>query len=371
MTDPVMIDLRRGDCLDVLPEIPDASVDAVITDPPYGLTDIRTADVVEALTAWIGGDREHVPTRLRAGFMRHEWDRFVPPPAVWDQCLRMLKPGGYLAAFSAPRTLDLMAMSIRLAGFEIRDDIMCWIGTQGMPKSKAQLKPAQEPITIARKPAPAPWLGIDDCRTPYTDAADLAAAQKRNPGRADVVTSGVYGADRPQQLVNVTGRHPANLVLCHAPDCCEHAGCVEGCPVAELDAATPGVTRFFPTFRFQPKAPASERPMIDGKGWSAVKPLGLMQWLVRLLSRPGALVLDPFGGTAATLAAAFAEDRRSLGIERDPFAYRLALQRLGELPESVEAVELDQLTAESAAALDDEFDQLDLFAPTPTARTDQ
>lgn len=85
---------------------------------------------------------------------------------------------------------------------------------------------------------------------------------------------------------------------------------------------------FFPAFRYQAKAPARERPKIDGKGWPTVKPLGLMRWLVRLVTPPGGLVLDPFAGTGATLQAARDEGFRALGIERDAFAYQLACQRL-------------------------------------------
>lgn len=128
------VTVHAGDALDVLAELPDSSMHAVVCDPPYGLAEIRTADVVEALTAWCTGDRAHIPDRLQRGFMGTVWDRFVPPPAVWDQCLRVLRPGGYLLAFSAPRTLDLMGISIRLAGFQTCDNIMCWINSQGMPK---------------------------------------------------------------------------------------------------------------------------------------------------------------------------------------------------------------------------------------------
>lgn len=126
--------LHLGDCLDVLPTLPDASIDAVICDPPYALTNLSTTLVVSALTAWLGGDRAFVPAG-GAGFMGREWDRFVPPPAAWDQCLRVLKPGGHLLCFAAPRTYDLMALAIRIAGFEIRDSIH-WVYGSGMPKGQ-------------------------------------------------------------------------------------------------------------------------------------------------------------------------------------------------------------------------------------------
>lgn len=146
-------------------------------------------------------------------------------------------------------------------------------------------------------------------------------------------------------------------------------GCVPGCAVAELDAQSGittssggkgarsgkfgagvggyghdgravgqnagglgdsgGASRYFPVFKYQAKAPSSERPKIDGKGWPTVKPLSLMRWIVRLVTPPGGLVLDPFAGTGTTLQAAELEGFDSLGVERDDFAYRLACQRLG------------------------------------------
>ncbi|MGW7001340.1 DNA methyltransferase [Streptomyces sp. NPDC054933] len=127
------VTLHLGDCLDVLATLPDASIDAVVCDPPYGLADHHPSVIAKALAAWMGGDRAHVPDGK--GFMGKDWDRFVPPPAVWDECLRVLKPGGHLIAFAGARTVDLMTLSIRLAGFEIRDGLN-WIYGSGFPKGQ-------------------------------------------------------------------------------------------------------------------------------------------------------------------------------------------------------------------------------------------
>jgi DNA modification methylase len=126
------VTLHLGDCLDVLREMPDCSVDAVVTDPPYGLAELSAALVLQAIAAWMAGDRTHVPDGR--GFMGKEWDGFVPPPGAWDECMRVLKPGGHLLSFAGSRTVDLMMLSIRIAGFEIRDSIE-WIYAGGMPKS--------------------------------------------------------------------------------------------------------------------------------------------------------------------------------------------------------------------------------------------
>ena len=114
--------VHHGDCLAVLRTLPDESVDAVVTDPPYGLSNTDPKHVAETLTKWVTGDHEYTPP-AKGGFMGKTWDSFVPPPAVWDECLRVLKPGGHLLVFAGTRTQDLMGLSIRLAGFDIRDGI--------------------------------------------------------------------------------------------------------------------------------------------------------------------------------------------------------------------------------------------------------
>lgn len=126
------VTLYHADCLTALRDMPDASVDAIVTDPPYGLSNTTPAQVADTITRWVSGDREYLPSAR--GFMGHEWDGFVPPVAVWDECLRVLKPGGHLLAFAGSRTHDLMTLGIRLAGFEIRDSV-AWLYGSGFPKS--------------------------------------------------------------------------------------------------------------------------------------------------------------------------------------------------------------------------------------------
>ena len=123
----------HGDCLEELKKLDDNSVDAVVTDPPYGLSNTKPSQVADVLKAWVTGDTVSVPDK-RGGFMGKDWDSFVPPPAVWEECMRVLKPGGHMAVFAGARTQDLMGLSIRLAGFEIRDTLG-WVYGSGMPKS--------------------------------------------------------------------------------------------------------------------------------------------------------------------------------------------------------------------------------------------
>ena len=127
------MNIINGDCLEELKKLEDNSVDAVITDPPYGLSNTKPQQVADVLKAWVTGDTVSVPAK-RGGFMGKDWDSFVPPPAVWEECMRVLKPGGHMAVFAGARTQDLMGLSIRLAGFEIRDTLG-WIYGSGMPKS--------------------------------------------------------------------------------------------------------------------------------------------------------------------------------------------------------------------------------------------
>ena len=191
--DPLMAPrwvLHRGDCIEALRDMPDSSVDSVVTDPPYGLSDHKPADVVACLAAWLAGE-EYRPNKK--GFMGRAWDSWVPGPEVWREVFRVLKPGGHIVAFAGSRTHDLMSMALRLAGFECRDTVM-WVYGSGFPKSldvsKAIDKSAGAEREKVRKPCAAtayssnagntrPWmerakeLGYSevDGDTPATDAA--------------------------------------------------------------------------------------------------------------------------------------------------------------------------------------------------------
>src|SRR5690625_1910405 len=158
----------HGDCLDVLKELDDNSVDSVVTDPPYGLS--KEPDINEVLSKWLAGEEyDHG----HGGFMGKSWDSFVPHPDIWREVYRVLKPGGHALVFAGTRTQDLMTISLRLAGFEVRDVIEFLYMTvfpKGHNVSKTfesrgnselaerykgfntNLKPAHEPIIVVRKP---------------------------------------------------------------------------------------------------------------------------------------------------------------------------------------------------------------------------
>lgn len=308
--------IHHGDALEILAALPTASVHAVVTDPPYGLSNTTPAQVTETLGRWTAGDRAYVPTTRAGGFMGHDWDGFVPPPALWDQVHRVLKPGGHLFTFAGTRTVDLMGTAIRLAGFDLRGT-STWIHSQGMSKAKGQLKPAHEPIIMARKPFPGSatanaaahgvgTLRTDAVRIPYRNPADLAAAQKKNPGRTDKVTTAVYDRDRPQQSVNAAGRAATDVVFDEAA--AEYLDATTGPHRDDVG----GPSRFF----FVAKASQAERVAVDGVSHPTQKPLSLMRYLVRLASAPGQVIIDPFAGSGTTVEAALLEDVEVIAVEQ-------------------------------------------------------
>jgi len=355
--------LKLTDALAGLRDLPDNSVDAVVTDPPYGLTAISPAKLTEALTHWLSDDRAYVPAGR--GFMGNAWDRFVPPPALWDEVHRVLKPGGYLVSFAGARTVDLMGLSIRLSGLVIKDTI-AWIRSDAFAKTPQSLKPGHEPVVMAQKPLDGTveanmtkWgtggLNIEDCRVEYRNAADEAETKQKNAhGRFGTRHGGndVFG-DFGSELrtdYNPPGRWPSNTIL--STDAAD--GLDGAYPSSKSRAGKPrtgkagdgwgmtrggtehndigGPSRFFPLieeqfdeldaqfteqrFAYAGRAPVKERPVAeDGTKHMTVKPLSVMQWLVRLVAPKGGLVVDPFAGSGTTLEAAVLEGRDAIGFE--------------------------------------------------------
>lgn len=365
--------------------------------------------------------------------MNTSWDSFVPPPALWDECLRILRPGGHLAAFAGSRTYDLMGISIRLAGFEIRDGLN-WIFGSGMAHGQkvaagieklagpeeavrwdgwnTALKPAHEPIVLARRPLSETSVARNTLahgtgainagavRTAHRSAADLDESSVKNRhgdfGTAHGLNH-VYGnyatLGTRSNYDGSQGRFPTNVLLTHSATC-QHLGqkevpsdshhpaargpggigstghrgqsglverqastetvddylCAPDCPIPALDdqsgraKAVGGASRFFPTsehdpledavgFQYSAKAPPKERPVITTDTGEdirhvSVKPLRIMDWLIRLLTPAGGTVLDPFAGSGTTLEAARAAGFSSIGIEREDDYIRLIEARL-------------------------------------------
>ena len=337
MSAPILL---LGDCLNGLRLMPDNSVDSVVTDPPYGLS-----------------------------FMGKKWDYDVPSVEIWAECLRVLKPGGHLLAFAGTRTQHRMAVRIEDAGFEIRD-MIAWVYGSGFPKSldvskaidKAAgakrevvgfdpvaaartpavgtnsygvggrsgdvtapatdaarqwqgwgtaLKPALEPITVARKPLIGTVaanvlahgtgaLNIEACRV-GTEARPVMVRTSTVVAASSM--SGVStGATSSAEMTDM-GRWPANLI--------HDGGDFLG------DAA-----RFF----YCAKTSKTDRGADNNH--PTVKPTDLMQYLCRLVTPPGGTVLDPFMGSGSTGKAALREGFSFIGFEQNPEYYEIAKQRV-------------------------------------------
>lgn len=348
-----------GDALDALRTLPDNSVDSVVTDPPYGLANLPAKKVADTIGRWVTGEREFIPAGR--GFMGASWDKFVPPPALWDECLRVLKPGGYLVTFAGARTQDLMTLSVRLAGFTIKDTI-AWARGDIFPKTKQSLTSGYEPIILAQKPLDGTvdanieqWgtggLDTDACRTRYVSEADEAESKGKNQhGKYGTQHGGnaIYGdfsGGGTRDDYNPPGRWPKNLLLSeHAANELDErfpTGVSGGKPKAGVSGdGSAGPARFFPRFDVEPsvfyagRATVKERPVSDdGTKHTTVKPLSVMRWLVRLVTPEGGTVLDPFLGSGTTAEAALLEGRRVIGSEgHEPYIdlIRKRLERAAE-----------------------------------------
>jgi hypothetical protein len=173
----VTVQILAGDCRDVLRTLPDASIDSIVTDPPYGLTSARPA-----------GRSPATAGAVMRGFMGLQWDGSVPGVDVWIECLRVLKPGGYVLAFAGTRTQHRMAVNVEDGGFEIRD-MIAWVYGSGFPKSMDVSKAIDKAAGVERVKVLVPtkpgntrgergisyagesFSGFTDISEPATDAA--------------------------------------------------------------------------------------------------------------------------------------------------------------------------------------------------------
>jgi DNA modification methylase len=305
----------KGNNIESLKQYPDNYFDAVVTDAPYGLGKEPIAE--EVMKDWVEKGYHEISG---SGFMGKEWDAFVPQPVFWKEVFRVLKHGGHVVAFYGTRTYDWGVMSMRFAGFEVRDCIQ-WLYGSGFPKSHniskainkiegveyeehpasgvgfmkpdsedwnvtknqliqkgessenakqwegwgTALKPANEPIVLARKPLEKglsiaenvlKWgtggINIDGCRIATSDEI-----LNHSSGSDSAISKGKYGDSKEQETHQTEGqklgRFPANLILTHHADCelkglkkvshsdsdgmevIEDWTCHENCPIRIMD----------------------------------------------------------------------------------------------------------------------------------------
>lgn len=211
-----------GDCLEVMRTLEANSVDAIVTDPPYHLTTGKKGGTGPAS---INVNSPAGRARIGTGFMGKAWDGgdIAHRPETWAEALRVAKPGAYLLAFGGTRTYHRLACAIEDAGWELRDTLM-WVFGSGFPKSHngefggTALKPAWEPIVMARKPligtVEANWrehgtgaLNIDACRVELD--GDYKCKANGRPSQTGL--SDNYDAAAANKADTI-GRWPANLV---------------------------------------------------------------------------------------------------------------------------------------------------------------
>jgi len=374
----------HGDCFNILKDIPDSSIDLILTDPPYGLK-----------------------------FMGKDWDHGVPGVQFWEQALRVAKPGAHLMAFGGTRTFHRLAVAIEDAGWEIRDTLM-WVYGSGFPKSldvskaidkaagakrevvgqrdtkvggKEQhafnsslekfinitapatpeakqwegwgtaLKPAWEPIILARKPLIGTIaenvlrygtgaINVDGCRVEIDQKDNIFQknphTQNKGKDSSSWVTSGSDGASYsiPE------GRWPANLIHDGSDEVVglfpyQKSGKVK--PhiikhdkiVVDFNRGLTEKTGYFPSSegsaaRFFYCAKASRKERGEGNTHPTVKPLALMKYLITLGLPPGGVVLDPFCGSGTTALACKELGRNYICIEKELEYYQIACNRLNQ-----------------------------------------
>lgn len=359
--------LHVGRCEEVLKSLPDNSVDAIVTDPPYGLS-----------------------------FMNHKWDYEVPTVEQWQECMRVLKPGGHLLAFGGSRTYHRLVVNVEDAGFEIRDQIL-WIYGSGFPKSHnldgdfdgwgTALKPAHEPIVMARKPFKKTVsanmaehgtgaINIDSCRIPTDEALNggaggllshqrdgtepVADYEQAPEGRwpaniihdgSDVVVAAFPDAKGQQGNLKETGRaRPSQGRYGDMAPPKAHVARVESeksaarffyCAKVKPKERDEGLERFIATSASEmtggrkegsvgindPRAGAG-RTNGAKNNHPTVKPIALMSYLCRLITPPGGTVLDPWMGSGSTGRAATEEGFNFIGIDLNPDYVTIASARI-------------------------------------------
>lgn len=327
----MVADVFLGDCLDVMQALPDASVDSIVCDPPYGI-----------------------------GFMGKAWDA-LPPGVGWAaECLRVLKPGGHLVAFGGTRTYHRLVVALEDAGFEIRDTIS-WCYWSGFPKSldvsKATksdawagfgtaIKPAVEPAVLARRPLVGTVaanvlehgtgaLNIDGCRFapgakewpgPSGKIPEYPNGPRGNTGSGAAFGGRGLGRRDEPVFAHDLGRFPANLV--HVPKASrkERERGTEGLPT-RTGAEAVGRAEGSPG-SLSPGAGAGRTAREIRNFHPTVKPVRLLRWLCRLVTPPGGLVLDPFAGSGSCGVAAVLEGFAYVGVEIDPAYHPIAEARI-------------------------------------------
>ena len=306
----------EGDCLEILKNLPNNCITAVVCDPPYGL-DSKQTDIKRVLSGWLAGEDVKVNDK---DFMGKDWQ--LPGPKVWEEIMRVLRPGGHIFSFYGTRTYDLGVMAMRIAGAEVRDkvDYFCEMtGTrdfchgQGFPKSRniqkdleksghieeaklfrgygSALKPAAEPIAQFTKSLEDGSIAdLPNDGPPFFYTAKVST-KERNYGCDNLF----WLSDGESMKLIEEGEHT------RLTDENEKRKDEQGFVAHKL---------------------------AKGNLHPTVKSISLMRYLVRMVRVPeNNLILDPFCGSGSTLCACVLEGVDFVGIDKDPMAATVAATR--------------------------------------------
>nr|CBX27136.1 hypothetical protein N47_A11650 [uncultured Desulfobacterium sp.] len=361
--------LSLGDCLEVLKQMSDNSVDVMITDPPYGIK-----------------------------FMGKNWDKAIPSVEIWKECQRVLKPGAFAFIMCAPRQdlLCRMTDNLEKAGLKTGFTPIYWTYASGFPKAhnigkaifkKAgaqqevvetskrlngsyggfQPKPAVEVILVVMKPLDQKcytkqallngkgitWL--NDCRVPYNCEKDKPSAGNRTCNFGEQEPK-YRSKSNPEWKADETGRFPANLLVSdNILDGSSQYYSLDKWSNFHLEDLPQSVQDTFPFLAVSKPSkkekeagleshedkqicgrdigqdmrnnPYKLRPALRKNIHPTVKPLALMTYLIKMGSRKGDVVLDPFMGSGTTCIAALLTNRRSIGIEKEEEYFSIAKER--------------------------------------------
>lgn len=380
-----------GDSFEEVKKLESNSIDSLVTDPPYGMSNISHAAFMECMIQWCKDDDMYLPKAK--GFMNKSWDSFVPPPGFWKEVLRGLKPGSYGLVFASSRTMDLMGLSLRIAGFEIRDCIT-WLYGEGFPKSYNIAKGIENLIlngtsncnsfnnlegietnqiinlglkklnyqqgkdkelyenkrikqTILTTKEAKKHNGYGTALKPSYEPALLIRKPMKKSVAENVLHWGVGGLnidgcriDSNDSLARINsfkdygfmnqgtvGKGKNNQVL-RIEQGLEEQGRFPSNTLFDNEAAK-GLKENS-RFFYTAKASKAERSAgLDGLNiHPTVKPIEIMRYLSRLITPPNGVILEPFLGSGTTAIAAEKEGFKIIGIEREKKYYDIALKRI-------------------------------------------
>lgn len=348
--------------------IADNSIDSIVTDPPYGLS--KQPKMEEVLKHWLAGDDYNA---TGSGFMGKTWDSFVPGPSIWKEAYRCLKPAAWAVVFAGSRTQDLMALSLRLAGFEIMDTGM-WLYGSGFPKSLDISKAIDKQLGAEREVVGKSSNGIAGGSGEFTSGNSKTCGFKSEFNITKPATDqakqweGFGTALKPAYEPFILARKPldgtyANNVLKHGVGGLN----IDGCRLPDGDrfpanVIHDGLDESWAKYFYCAKASKKDRDeglenlhvtsageMTDREEGSdglnspragtgrttgarnihpTVKPTELMRYLCRLVTPPNGLILDPFSGSGSTGKAAVLEGFNFTGFEMDETYCDIANKRI-------------------------------------------